>query len=97
MGSRLSGTVRVLLKRGQHPVTKDLQAILWHGRTRHLQVPQGAKITKVQFTLDSGFGPDTGQWTCAAEASARETPRQLTGRRDVVRLAGPAYRRIGCQ
>ncbi|MGH3119720.1 MAG: DUF4352 domain-containing protein [Streptosporangiaceae bacterium] len=26
------------------------------------QVPDGAKITKVQFTLDSGFGPDTGQW-----------------------------------
>ena len=26
------------------------------------QVPHGAKITKVQFTLDSGFGPATGQW-----------------------------------
>jgi len=26
------------------------------------QVPRGAKITKVQFTLDSGFGPATGQW-----------------------------------
>lgn len=26
------------------------------------QVPDGAKITKVQFTLDSGFGPATGQW-----------------------------------
>jgi Domain of unknown function (DUF4352) len=26
------------------------------------QVPDGAKFTKVQFTLDSGFGPDTGQW-----------------------------------
>jgi hypothetical protein len=26
------------------------------------QVPEGAKITKVQFTLDSGFGPATGQW-----------------------------------
>jgi hypothetical protein len=26
------------------------------------QVPAEAKITKVQFTLDSGFGPDTGQW-----------------------------------
>lgn len=26
------------------------------------QVPAHAKITKVQFTLDSGFGPATGQW-----------------------------------
>ena len=26
------------------------------------QVPVSAKITKVQFTLNSGFGPDTGQW-----------------------------------
>lgn len=26
------------------------------------QVPVAAKITKVQFTLDSGFGPQTGQW-----------------------------------
>jgi hypothetical protein len=26
------------------------------------QVPTGAKITKIQFTLDSGFGPATGQW-----------------------------------
>jgi hypothetical protein len=26
------------------------------------EVPKGAKITKVQFTLNSGFGPDTGQW-----------------------------------
>ena len=26
------------------------------------QVPTGAKITKVQFTLNSGFGPATGQW-----------------------------------
>jgi hypothetical protein len=26
------------------------------------QVPHGAKITGVQFTLDSGFGPATGQW-----------------------------------
>jgi hypothetical protein len=26
------------------------------------QVPDEAKITKVQFTLDSGFGPATGQW-----------------------------------
>jgi len=26
------------------------------------EVPAGAKITKVQFTLDSGFGPQTGQW-----------------------------------
>jgi hypothetical protein len=26
------------------------------------EVPEGAKITKVQFTLNSGFGPDTGQW-----------------------------------
>jgi hypothetical protein len=26
------------------------------------EVPTGAKITKVQFTLDSGMGPDTAQW-----------------------------------
>ena len=26
------------------------------------QVPVAAKITKVQFTLDSGLGPQTGQW-----------------------------------
>jgi Domain of unknown function (DUF4352) len=27
------------------------------------EVPKSAKITQVQFTLDSGMGPDTGQWT----------------------------------
>jgi hypothetical protein len=26
------------------------------------EVPTAAKITQVQFTLDSGFGPQTGQW-----------------------------------
>ena len=26
------------------------------------EVPEKAKITAVQFTLDSGMGPDTGQW-----------------------------------
>jgi hypothetical protein len=26
------------------------------------EVPQSAKIVSVQFTLDSGFGPQTGQW-----------------------------------
>ena len=26
------------------------------------EVPVEAKITKVQFTLDSGLGPQTGQW-----------------------------------
>jgi len=26
------------------------------------EVPASAKITQVQFTLDSGMGPDTGQW-----------------------------------
>lgn len=26
------------------------------------EVPESAKITEVQFTLDSGFGPQTGQW-----------------------------------
>jgi hypothetical protein len=26
------------------------------------EVPKAAKITQVQFTLDSGMGPDTGQW-----------------------------------
>jgi hypothetical protein len=26
------------------------------------EVPTSAKITQVQFTLDSGMGPDTGQW-----------------------------------
>jgi hypothetical protein len=27
------------------------------------EVPEAAKITKVQFTLDSGMGPQTGQWS----------------------------------
>lgn len=27
------------------------------------EVPKSATITQVQFTLDSGMGPDTGQWT----------------------------------
>lgn len=27
------------------------------------EVPKAAKITQVQFTLDSGMGPDTGQWS----------------------------------
>jgi Domain of unknown function (DUF4352) len=27
------------------------------------EVPEAAKITEVQFTLDSGFGPQTGQWS----------------------------------
>jgi len=27
------------------------------------EVPKAAKITEVQFTLDSGMGPQTGQWT----------------------------------
>jgi hypothetical protein len=27
-----------------------------------LEVPEKAKITAVQFTLDSGMGPQTGQW-----------------------------------
>jgi hypothetical protein len=26
------------------------------------EVPQSAKITEVQFTLDSGFAQQTGQW-----------------------------------
>jgi hypothetical protein len=26
------------------------------------EVPKAAKITQVQFTLDSGLGPDTGRW-----------------------------------
>jgi hypothetical protein len=26
------------------------------------EVPKAAKITQVQFTLDSGMGPDTGRW-----------------------------------
>lgn len=26
------------------------------------EIPQSAKITQVQFTLDSGFADDTGQW-----------------------------------
>jgi hypothetical protein len=33
---RLNSTIRVLLERGQHPVTEELQAILRRGRTRHL-------------------------------------------------------------
>jgi hypothetical protein len=27
------------------------------------EVPKSATITQVQFTLDSGMGPETGQWT----------------------------------
>ena len=27
------------------------------------QVPKGTRLAKFQFTLDSGFGPDTGEWT----------------------------------
>jgi hypothetical protein len=27
------------------------------------EVPTGATIRKIQFTLESGFGPSTGQWT----------------------------------
>jgi hypothetical protein len=30
------------------------------------EVPASAQITLVQFTLDSGFGPATGQWTVAS-------------------------------
>lgn len=30
------------------------------------EVPASAQITGVQFTLDSGFGPATGQWTIAS-------------------------------
>lgn len=26
------------------------------------QIPAGATIVKVQFALNSGMGPDTGQW-----------------------------------
>jgi hypothetical protein len=26
------------------------------------EVPEAAKIASVQFTLDSGMGPQTGQW-----------------------------------
>jgi hypothetical protein len=29
------------------------------------EVPKAAKITEVQFTLDSGLGPQTGQWNVA--------------------------------
>jgi Domain of unknown function (DUF4352) len=29
------------------------------------EVPKAAKITQVQFTLDSGMGPQTGQWNTA--------------------------------
>jgi hypothetical protein len=29
------------------------------------EVPKAAKITQVQFTLDSGMGPQTGQWNVA--------------------------------
>lgn len=31
------------------------------------EVPKSAKITKVQFTLDSGLGPQTGQWDVAGQ------------------------------
>jgi hypothetical protein len=26
------------------------------------QVPKGAKLRTFQFTLESGFGPETGEW-----------------------------------
>jgi hypothetical protein len=26
------------------------------------EIPDGTKLSQFQFTLDSGFGPDTGQW-----------------------------------
>ncbi len=32
------------------------------------EVPQAAVITKVQFTLDSGMGPQTGQWNVGRDA-----------------------------
>ncbi len=28
-----------------------------------IEVPKGAKVTRVQLTLDSGFGDETGQWS----------------------------------
>jgi hypothetical protein len=31
------------------------------------EVPKAAKIAEVQFTLDSGFGPQTGQWDVAGQ------------------------------
>jgi hypothetical protein len=31
------------------------------------EVPKSAKIAEVQFTLDSGFGPQTGQWDVAQQ------------------------------
>jgi len=31
------------------------------------EVPRSAVITQVQFTLDSGFGPQTGQWDVAGQ------------------------------
>jgi hypothetical protein len=31
------------------------------------EVPKAAKITQVQFTLDSGMGPQTGQWDVAGQ------------------------------
>jgi hypothetical protein len=32
------------------------------------EVPTTARITKVQFTLDSGMGPQTGQWNVPSDA-----------------------------
>ena len=52
------------------------------------QVPEGAKITKVQFTLDSGFGPQTasGPWA-AKHPQHGNAPSALTGWRGA-RLPG---------
>jgi hypothetical protein len=49
------------------------------------EVPTTARITKVQFTLDSGMGPQTGQWdvrshvaTAAQATSAPATSKAVT-------------------
>jgi hypothetical protein len=40
------------------------------------EVPQAAVITKVQFTLDSGMGPQTGQWNVRAAIRDRRVVRR---------------------
>jgi hypothetical protein len=39
------------------------------------ETPAGTQISAVQFTLDSGFGPDTGEWTVTAGGTEQTTPQ----------------------
>lgn len=44
----------------------DASAIISAGSIRQgcipFEVPKGQKVKTIQFTLDSGFGPETGEW-----------------------------------